>query len=314
MSKNILDYVMESPENTNPAVLRSLLDKENVQPDWNQNDETAADYIKNRPFYTGDTVEMVMLPETTITITAGRENLISSSFPYSFEIGKTYVITFDGVDTEYTAYEVKGLVVIGYDYSSVAGGSGYVVMDGNGAIALLTLDTSFVGSHTIAIKGYTQEIIKIDAKYLPSDNAPYKVPIVINEDIRNASNEEKKAIYDAFRSGNLILLRYSGAYSGDEYAILTYVYFEESSFETLFKFTYLAGEYLYYYDSQVDPSISSTQISDTGIKKIVDFRVKYILQNDPLNYFVLNSSTAGSTKKFKITVDDSGTISATEVT
>ena len=30
--------------------------------------------------------------------------------------------------------------------------------------------------------------------------------------------------------------------------------------------------------------------------------------------FILHSSTAGSTKKFKITVDDSGTISATEVT
>ena len=29
---------------------------------------------------------------------------------------------------------------------------------------------------------------------------------------------------------------------------------------------------------------------------------------------ILNSSTAGSTKKYKITVDDTGTISATEVT
>ena len=32
-----------------------------AQPDWNQNDETAADYIKNRPFYTGDTVETVLV-------------------------------------------------------------------------------------------------------------------------------------------------------------------------------------------------------------------------------------------------------------
>ena len=33
-----------------------------------------------------------------------------------------------------------------------------------------------------------------------------------------------------------------------------------------------------------------------------------------MNSIVINSSTSGSTKKFKITVDDSGTISATEVT
>lgn len=30
--------------------------------------------------------------------------------------------------------------------------------------------------------------------------------------------------------------------------------------------------------------------------------------------FVVPSSTAGSTKKFKLTVDDTGTVSATEVT
>lgn len=33
-----------------------------------------------------------------------------------------------------------------------------------------------------------------------------------------------------------------------------------------------------------------------------------------VNEFIMNSSTSGSTKKFKITVDDSGTIKATEVT
>ena len=31
-------------------------------PDWNQNDETAPDYVKNRPFYTGDPVETEIIP------------------------------------------------------------------------------------------------------------------------------------------------------------------------------------------------------------------------------------------------------------
>ena len=38
-----------------------------VQPDWNQNDETALDYVKNRPFYTGDPVETVLLEEQIVT-------------------------------------------------------------------------------------------------------------------------------------------------------------------------------------------------------------------------------------------------------
>ena len=176
--KRFLKYDTEIVKKENSPVDWNGLIKEDiggggssVQPDWSQNDSTQPDYVKNRPFYMGNLVETVMLPETTITITAGNRNLISSSFPYSFELGKTYVITFDGVDTEYTAYETEGFVVVGYDYSSVVGGSGYVIMDGNGYIALATLDTSLDGSHTIAIKGYTQEIIKIDEKYLPDNLA-----------------------------------------------------------------------------------------------------------------------------------------------
>lgn len=57
--------------------------------------------------------------------------------------------------------------------------------------------------------------------------------------------------------------------------------------------------------------------SDTGVVTVAaecnDFAtvVKDYVDN---NEVVINSSTEGSTKKFKITVDDSGTISATEVT
>lgn len=49
--EKIIKYVMDSPENTNPSVLDSMLKSNKVQPDWEQNDKTAPDYIKNRPFY-----------------------------------------------------------------------------------------------------------------------------------------------------------------------------------------------------------------------------------------------------------------------
>lgn len=49
--EKIIKYVMDSPENTNPSVLDSMLKSNKVQPDWEQNDSTANDYIKNRPFY-----------------------------------------------------------------------------------------------------------------------------------------------------------------------------------------------------------------------------------------------------------------------
>ena len=40
-----------------------------VQPDYTQNDETAADYIKNRPFYKSDPIQTEMLPATSLPFT-----------------------------------------------------------------------------------------------------------------------------------------------------------------------------------------------------------------------------------------------------
>lgn len=40
-----------------------------VQPDWNQNDSTAADYIKNRPFYDNGTKMTYIFPKSELTFT-----------------------------------------------------------------------------------------------------------------------------------------------------------------------------------------------------------------------------------------------------
>ena len=57
-------------------------------------------------------------------------------------------------------------------------------------------------------------------------------------------------------------------------------------------------------------------ISIDNLKTILN-AIKYLLTNYMANgdkAIILTSSTPDSTKKFKITVDDSGTLSATEVT
>ena len=56
-----------------------------VQPDWSQNDSTAADYIKNRPFYTGAPVETVLVEESTVSFAEGDGGLYVSSFPSTFK-------------------------------------------------------------------------------------------------------------------------------------------------------------------------------------------------------------------------------------
>ena len=123
--EKIIEYVMDSPENTNPSVLDSMLKSNKVQPDWEQNDETAPDYIKNRPFYInthaykiewdGDTAgktavggmyykvsnitpDVLMLKNIKIVMSNGaqwsREDVVDSNLPNAeyWELGEYAVI------------------------------------------------------------------------------------------------------------------------------------------------------------------------------------------------------------------------------
>lgn len=331
-----------------------------VQPDWNQNDGTQPDYVKNRPFYTGNPVETVMLPETTITIVSGSENLISSSFTYSFEVGQTYVITFDGIDTEYTAYEIHGLVFVGDNFSSVSGGSGYVVMANNGSIVLSTMDSSLDGSHTIAIKIYNREIVKVDEKYLPESAFTYaewsKISNKIVDykqqslslsvsgeqiSIRAGASYSKNKINDNLKFENGKVYEINGSITlhnpvGNNESVLNINgYYTCSNGKIVF-----GSCYDIYYKKNIQVSLyssdsvnyqgmlcisSAISVSNTSFtfdinitvtgeaKQLPDICIGENIQRVG-DDIILSSSTAGSSKKFRITVDDSGALTTTKVT
>lgn len=76
MSKqDVIDYVMETPHNTNRAVLEGLVDtaveESQVQADWDQNDPTAKDYIKNRIWYYAEK-EAAKNTENTSVLAGGK--------------------------------------------------------------------------------------------------------------------------------------------------------------------------------------------------------------------------------------------------
>ena len=153
-----------------------------VQPDWNQNDETATDYIKNRPFYTGDPVETVLIEESTVSF-AGTGSFYMAQIQSNLEatVGETYKVSWDGTVYECTCIDFSGKMVIG-NLSIVGSGSDtgepFVIQVDNGVgIVIVTADTS--ASHTFSISGFVPEVIKIDEKYLPTILAPI---YIIKED------------------------------------------------------------------------------------------------------------------------------------
>ena len=148
-----------------------------ARPDWNQNDSTAADYVKNRPFYTGDPVETVLVEESTVSFSFSEsEGAYLAQHPTTFSatVGETYKVYWDGAAYECTCVEFNGAPVIGN--LSIPGqgsdtGEPFVitVIDGT-SVYVYAADTA--PSHTFSINGFVQEVVKIDRKYLPTTFKP----------------------------------------------------------------------------------------------------------------------------------------------
>ena len=142
-----------------------------AQANWNQNDEMAEDYVKNRPFYS-ETVkhpEAVFLEEMIINTSP----CTISEYAAPFVVGDSYKVTWDGTVYECVAYQCDGSIAIGN--SSIIGSSGSDSIDvdffvGITSSGMLIFHNSSQSTHTISISnGGNEEIIihTIDKKYLP---------------------------------------------------------------------------------------------------------------------------------------------------
>lgn len=113
-----------------------------------------------------ETTEGVLLPETSFEYVSGAA-IISQSFPYTFEIGKEYTVTFDGETKTYTAINSNGDgVLCNTSLADIATGNGWLIGAGDGGCSFLTRDPSLVGAHTISISGSVHEVHKIDRKFI----------------------------------------------------------------------------------------------------------------------------------------------------
>lgn len=354
-------------------------------PDWNQNDATASDYIKNRPFYTGDSVKTEIIPATTVTFSK-MDGLMSATWPESFDLveGKTYTVSWDGTD-----YVCTGILFNGA--APILGNLGILgVGDDTGEPFIfmnqrqwLVGSTESATEHIIGISEYAAQIVQIDEKYLPEatnvTSGITKIQVRNLDTTKSYSTEEVEEIYQSVRAGAAIYLASGSVITRVSYSPNNHFIFELSSGEKRtmhpvdgvwnftdeltyrdsvafnayygdyatincnayagvggvtgagyelvntnmsgFRGTYIQAEnaivlklqnntkYLYI-EANADGEINVTK-RDSGLSSGGDTTTLFKNGDDSM---ILKSSTANSTKKFKITVDDSGTLKATEVT
>lgn len=258
-----------------------------ARPDWNQNDETAADFVKNRPFWR-EKIKELMFPDITkpIDVTTednGRGFFIATG---DFDVAKrkTNCVVFDGVEytcEPYYSEEVGSTVIGSFDFSD------YPFCISSGLIL-----TETAGNHTVLQYYY---VYTIQADYAPqlvvrtlktADRTPY------------LAMEDVEKIKVAFKNG---------------VPITVHVLYGSVRFATRVN----DADDNYIFASGFGPQTGNGimrqaefvfSVSDGSLKQ---YSVSYsgsIVENEntwPLMYI--------NNKPYKITVDGSGALSATEV-
>ena len=332
-----------------------------VQPDWNQNDETAADYVKNRPFYS----------EIGIVTVENVADAELDGFPI-FAVGDTVTVTVDGVEHSLVAYNDDGFTTIGDTSSSIDSGEGqlgwqFYVLSGSKKVNFYATE-----AHTVS---YLSSVYHtIDAKYMPK-NLATKSEVEVAQTKANAAQTKANAaqttanaaqttanaaqttanaalervVEPYTRNRQMAPLYKNGGFSAWRGVVqeLSYDKTEGYFFANVFDTTALNGEDMpkdvfcakVYVENQRATAFLSHSVTTGNYWHVSGFAVitngysrtgeiLYVSSNEistnsakglfltfsAPSSMLLKSSTANSTKRFRITVDDSGTISATEVT
>ena len=238
-----------------------------VQSDWNQNDETAIDYVKNRPFYTGDTVETLLCDMCEEMTSAGVDWINNGGMVTGAELG-----VFMYIDKQISIGDYLKFVVNGNSYTCIAQDASYTV---SGAIKFIeenaqlfsvllaptTISESLDQTKLYAIlfamvTGSTAptefkiiddatEIVQVDTKYIPTIPAEKlptipaeklpeipdeKLPIIPAEKLPEIPDEKLPAIL--FRKPKIT---YSGTFDGitggrDTFVFNGFSYYKISDF------------------------------------------------------------------------------------
>lgn len=176
-----------APADPTPDVYDQLMERmaQLETSDWNQNDPTAKDYVKNRTHYVSQE-NGVVVPEQEVT-TAVQNNfniatlndvdLDALNTLYSSEDDPTFDVVFDGVSYPCKWIEQGGNRILVFGNLAIPNpsvtdtGEPFCVTPGGNPDAgdTLAIGCKVAGTHTVAVS-YQQDVVhKIDGKFLPDD-------------------------------------------------------------------------------------------------------------------------------------------------
>lgn len=280
-----------SDTSTNPVqnkVIKSALDALVVQSDWNQNDDTQPDYVKNRPFWREKTKEL-LFPYITEPINVTTEDngsgFFSASGDFDVAPGVTNYVVFDGVEytcEPYYSEEDQGFAIGSLDFN-----------DYPFFIAKKIIATKTAGNHTV--------LQYCDVYTIQTDYVPHLV-------IRTRKTQDRKPYLEMADVEKIKVSFEKGV------PIALYTSYGNTSFPTRVNdvsenFIFASGFSSSVPGNIMEQAVFVFSVSDGSLYR---YSVSYsgsIVENNtvyPLMYI--------GNERYKITVDSSGTLTATKVT
>lgn len=271
---------------------------EQVQADWNQNNSAAADYVKNRTHYSVQNLKPI-LEDKTFVYNSSLNNyyiLLDSTL----SIQKNYMMSVNGGSLTNVSFDGKEFVCGEYSFTYV----------GPSEISNPRLTISISSVQNVSLYEFTgEEVHQLDKKFIPDSVKHMYVNITLNEeDGTYAADKTFAEISEHINNGGTVSAIFMGyifnmAGIGPEVILFRNSYGSDMFISYIINASNVVSiDIDYFVSSEQGPENSGKflMVGDDGIVAPSDL--------------ILPSSTTDSTKKFKITVDDSGTISATEVT
>lgn len=186
-----------------------------AQPDWDQNDPTQPDYIKNRTHFYKDKETVTLMEEQTVSFTHEGNSITSHAISpvyIDLDVDSTYIVKFDGIEYECAVKEKDDVIFIG---NGLAGG-----MEDTHEPFLYANVSSEHGewmhygteqNHTISVIMSRIGIQKIPKKFIPWGESNFKEPIYISNGPNAWSIEEKEKYYNKWCEGHVIIINYNGS-------------------------------------------------------------------------------------------------------
>ena len=243
----IIDYVTNTPHNTNPAILRQMLAGMSGSTDWNN--------ITNKPFYAQEKL-IPLLEETEIEIPYEKDNCFWASFSLIDEAdfkGKL-LITFN--NKKYTCVVKHVWVFAPPDGiprdTAYVGNCEFSMADISGEQIYTEepfwIDQGSIGWDkkegeriTLSIDKIEEEVIPLESKFIESSNFIINASVTITEDneVSCSLDKSRQQIEEAFKRGSLLHLKVDFLQTG------SYIVMPMTGYEYW-------GERLYIYFSSFD--------------------------------------------------------------